>query len=136
MARMETPRGNRCGDTGPSSNLSRQTREEMEEMDVHHLKTRCTPFPATVTDLFWLEQDTGESLCHYIWRFRGVVDHIPPEQLRVDPIIAAFYTNIHCKKMCEKLRTHVVHTLDELWERANQCARGEDACNFPSIEVV
>ena len=86
----------------------------MEGHDVHHLKTCCTPYPTTILDLCRLEQDAGESLCHYIWRFWGVVDCIPPRQLRLDPVIAAFYTNVRSVNMREKLSMHVVRTLDEL----------------------
>ena len=96
----------------------------MEGHDVHHLKTCCTPYPATILDR--LEQDAGESLRHYIWRFRGVVDRIPSRQLRPDPIIAAFYNNVCSLKMREKLSVHVVRTLDELWERADRCACYEE----------
>ena len=53
----------------------------MEGQDAHHLKTCYTPYPSTIFDLYRLEQDPGESLCHYIWRFRGVVDRIPSEQI-------------------------------------------------------
>ena len=49
-----------------SSNPRRCTWEEMEGQDVHHLKTYCTPYMATILDLNQLEQDPGESLRHYI----------------------------------------------------------------------
>ena len=47
----------------------------MECHDAHHLKTCCTPYSATLDDLYRLEQDVGEPLRHYIWRFRGVDDY-------------------------------------------------------------
>ena len=86
----------------------------MEGHDVHHLKTYSTPYPATILDLCRVEQDTGESLRHYIWRFRGVVECIPSRHLRPDPVIVAFYTNVYSMKMHEKLSMHVVRTFDEL----------------------
>ena len=87
-------------DVGTSSNLWRCTREEMQGHDAHHLKTCCTPYPAMVSDVYRLEQDAGESLRHYIWRFRGVVDRISSRQFLPDPVIAAFYSNVRSVKMC------------------------------------
>ena len=53
-----------------------------------HLKTCCTPYPATVSDLYNLEQEAEETLRHYIWRFRGVVDRIIPKYLCEASVIA------------------------------------------------
>ena len=78
------------GGAGTSANPRRRTREEMEGHDAHRLKTCSAAPPATVNDLYRLEQDAGESLRYYIWRFRGVVDRIPPKQLHPDMAIAAF----------------------------------------------
>ena len=64
------------------------------------------------------------------------MDRIPSNQLRLDPIIVAFYTNVHSMQIREKLSMHVVHTLDELWERSNRCTRGEKARDYPFVEVV
>ena len=97
----------------------------MEGHDAYHPTSCCTPYLAIVNDLYRLEQDAGESLRHYIWRFRGVMDRIPPKQLYPGLVIAAFYTNIHIIKMRQKLSDHVVSTLEELWERADRCARYE-----------
>ena len=108
----------------------------MEGHDAHHLKTSCTPYPATVNDLYRLEKDASESLRHYIWRFRGVVDHIPQKQLYADMVVATFYSNIRSMQMRQKLSVHVVSTLEELWERANRRARGEEGRGFTPIEVV
>lgn len=124
------------GDTGTSSNPRCRTREEIEGHDAHHLKTCCTPYPATVNYLYGLEQDAGESLRHYIWRFRGVMDRIPPKQLYPDLVIVAFYSNVRSGKMRQKLSVHVVSTLEELWERADRCARYEEGRDLSPIEVV
>ena len=86
----------------------------MEGHDAHHLKTCSAAPPATVNDLYRLEQDAGESLRHYIWRFREVVDRIPPKRLHPDMVVAAFYSNVRSAKMREKLSAHVVSTLEEL----------------------
>ena len=51
------------------------------------------------------------------------MDRIPPKQLYPDLVIAAFYSNVHSVKMRQKLSDHVVSTLEELWERADRCAR-------------
>ena len=64
------------------------------------------------------------------------MDRIPPKQLYPDLVIAAFYSNVRSAKMREKLSMHIVRTLDELWERADWCARYEEGHDFPSIEVV
>ena len=50
--------------------------------------------------------------------------------------VAAFYSNVRSVKMREKLSVHVVGTLEELWERADRCARYEEGRDFPSIKVV
>ena len=85
--------------TGQSSNPRRRTHEEMEGQAGQHPKTCCTPNPATVLDLYRLEQGPEETLRHYIWRFRGVVDRIPPADLREISIIAVFHVNIRNLKM-------------------------------------
>ena len=86
----------------------------MEGHDTRHLKTCDTAPPATINDLYRLEQDAGESLRHYIGRFRGVVDRIPPKRLHPDMAVAAFYSNVRSVRMREKLSIHVVSTLEEL----------------------
>ena len=73
---------------------------------------------------------------HYVWRFRGVVDRIPPKQLHPDMVIAAFYSNVRSVKMRQKLSVHVVSTLEELWERADRCACYAEGRDFTPIEVV
>ena len=40
------------GGAGTSSNPRHCTREEMEGQDTHHLKTYCSPYPATIFDLY------------------------------------------------------------------------------------
>ena len=108
----------------------------MEGHDMHHLKNRCVAPPATVNDLYRLEQDAGESLRQYIWRFREVVDRIPPRRLHLEMAIAAFYSKVRSVKMREKLSVHAVSTLEELWERVDRCARYEEGRDFAPIEVV
>ena len=108
----------------------------MEGHDAHHLKTCCTPYPLMVNDLYRLEQDSGESLRHYIWRFQGVMDRIPPKQLYPGLVIAAFYSNVRTVKMRQKLSVHVMSTLEELWERADRCACYEEGRDLSPIEVV
>ena len=49
---------------------------------------------------------------------------------------AAFYSNIRSVKMREKLSIHVVSTLEELWERAEWCARYEEGRDFTPLEMV
>ena len=108
----------------------------MEGHDAHHLQACSTAPPATVNDMYPLEQDAGESLRHYIWRFREVVDRIPPKRLHPDMAIAAFYSNVRSVKKHEKLSVHVVSTLEEHWERADRCARYEEGRDFTPREVV
>ena len=79
-----------------------------------HLKTCCTPYPATALDLYHLEQEPGETLRHYVWRFRGVVDRIPPADLQEISIIAVFNVNVRSMKVREKLSIHAVNTLEDL----------------------
>ena len=64
------------------------------------------------------------------------MDRIPPKQLHPDMAAAAFYRNVRSVKMREKLSVHVVSTLEELWERADRCARYEEGRDFAPIEVV
>ena len=117
--------------TGQSSNPRRRSREDMEGQASQHLKTCCTPYPATVSDLYNLEQEAEETLRHYIWRFRGVVDRIIPKYLCEASVIAAFHVNVRNLKMREKMSIHVVDTLESLWDMANRCARMEEAANLP-----
>ena len=108
----------------------------MEGHDAHHLKSCNTAPPATVIDRYRLEQDAGESLRHYIWRFWEVVDRIPPKQLHPDRAVVAFYYNVRSVKMRENLSVHVVSTLEELWERADWCACYEEGRDFTPREMV
>ena len=78
----------------------------------------------------------GESLRHYICRFRGVVDRIPSKRLHPDMAVAAFYSNVRSMKMREKLSVHVVSTLEELWEMAERCARYEEGRDFTPCKMV
>ena len=64
------------------------------------------------------------------------MDRIPPKRLHPDMAVAAFYCNVHSVKMREKLSVHVVSTLEELWERADRCARYEEGRDFTPIELV
>ena len=117
--------------TGQSSNPRRRSREEMEDRAGPHLQTCSTPYPVTVLDLYRLEQETGETLRHYIWRFWGVIDCIPPADLREVSVIAVFHVNVRNLNMREKLSLHAVDTLEDLWSMADRCAREEEALNLP-----
>ena len=64
------------------------------------------------------------------------MDCVPPKQLYSGLVIAAFYSNVHSVKVRQKLSVHVVSTLEELWERADRCAHGEEGHDFSPIEVV
>ena len=108
----------------------------MEGQTSQHLKTCCTPYPATALDLYHLEQEPGETLRHYVWRFRGVVDRVPPADLQEISIIAVFHVNVHSVKMREKLSVHVMNTLEELWRMADRCARAEEASILPPREAL
>ena len=121
---------------GQSSNPRRRSREDMEGQASQHLKTCCTPYPATVSDLYHLEQEAEETLRHYIWRFRGVVDRIIPKYLCEASVIAAFHVNVRNLKMREKMSIHVVDTLESLWDMANRCARMEEAANLLRARIV
>ena len=121
--------------TGQSSNPRRRTREEMEGQAGQRLKTCCTPYPATVLDLYRLEQGSEQTLHHYVYRFRGVVDRIPPADLREISIIAVFHVKVRNLKMREKLSVRAVDTLEDLWKMADRCARAEEAAKLPPREV-
>ena len=54
------------------------------------------------------------------------MDRIPSKQLYPGLVIADFYSNVRSVKMRQKLSVHVVSTLEELWERADRCARYEE----------
>ena len=106
------------------SNPRRRSREEME--------AQADPHPgATVLDLYRLEQGPEEPLRRYIWRFRGVIIRIPPADLQEISVIAVFHADVRNPMMREKLRTHTVATLDDLWTMADQCARIEESTSFP-----
>ena len=96
---------------GQSSNPRRRSREEMEGQTSQHLSTCCTPYRATALDLYHLEQESGETLRHYVWRFRGVVDRISPADLQEISVIAVFHVNVRSLKMREKLSVRAVDTL-------------------------
>ena len=101
------------------------------------LRQACdAPPPATVNELYRLEQGAGESLRQYIGRFRGVVERFPPGRLHPEMAVAAFYSNVRSVKMREKLSIHVVSTLEELWERAERCARYEEGRDIRPLEVA
>ena len=120
---------------GQGANPRRRSREDMEGQASQHLKTYCTPYPATLSDLYHLQQEAEETLRHYIWRFRGVVDRILPKYLCEASVIAAFHINVRNRKMRDKLSICAIDTLEELWNLADRCARMEDAANFPPREV-
>ena len=124
------------GGAGTSANPRCRSREEMEGYDARHLAACEAASPTTVNDLYRLEQDAGQSLRHYICRFRGVVDRIPPKRLHPYMAVAAFYSNVRSVRMREKLSIHVMSTLEELWERAERCARHEEGRDFTPLEVV
>ena len=107
----------------------------MEGHTSQHLKTSCTPYPATALDIYHLEQEPGETLRHYVWRFRGVVDHIPPTDLQEISGNAVFHVNVRSVKMRENLSVHVLNTLEELWRMADRCARAEEASILPPREA-
>ena len=107
---------------GQSSNPRRRTREEMEGQAGQHSRTCLAPNLATVLDLYRLEQGPDETLRHYIRRFRGVIDRIPPADLREISVIAVFHTNVRNLLMHEKLSIRAVDTLEDLWKMADRCA--------------
>ena len=74
-------------------------------------------------------------LRHYVWRFWGIVDHIPPADLQEISIIAVFHVNVRNLKMREKLSVRAVDTLEDLWKMAERCAQAEEATNLPPREV-
>ena len=116
--------------TGQGSNPRRRTREEMEGQAGQHSRTCPAPNSATVLDLYHLEQGPEEMLCHYIWRYRGVIDRIPPADLQEISIIAVIHVNVSNLMMCEKLSVHAVDTLEDLWKMADRCTRAEEAANL------
>ena len=63
---------------------------------------------ATVIELYRLEQGPEETLHHYIWRFRGVIDRILPADLQEISIIAVFHANVRNLMMREKLSVRAV----------------------------
>ena len=118
-----------CETTGQGSNPRRHTREEMEGQASQY------PSPTTVLDLYRLEQEPEETLRRYIWRFRGVVERVPPADLQEISIIAVFHVKVRNLKMREKLSVRAVDTLEDLWKMADRCARAEEAAAFPPREV-
>ena len=79
-----------------------------------HPRTCPAPKPATVLDLYRIKQGPEETLCHYIWRFWGVIDCIPLADLQEISVIAVFHANVRNPMMREKLRTRTVASLEEL----------------------
>ena len=67
--------------------------------------------------------------------FRGVIICIPPAVLQEISVIAIFNANVRNPMMWEKLRTHTVATLEDLWTMADQCARVEETSSFPLCGV-
>ena len=117
--------------TGQGSNPRCRTREEMEGQAGQHPRTCPAPSSATFLDLYLLKQGIEETLCHYVRRFRGVTDRIPPADLQEISVIAVFQANVRNPMMEEKLRARAVGTLEDLWETADQCARAEETAAFP-----
>ena len=113
-----------CETVNQSSNPRRRSREEMEAQADSHPG-------ATVLDLYRLEQGPEEPLRRYIWRFRGVIVRIPLADLQEISVIAVFHANVRNPMMRERLRTHTVATLDDLWTMADQCAQIEETASFP-----
>ena len=64
------------------------------------------------------------------------MDRIPPKRLHPEMAVTAFYSNVRIVRMHEKLSIHVVSTLEELWERAEWCARYEEGRDFMPLKVV
>ena len=112
------------------SNPRRRSREEMEGLADPRPGVHPTSSPATVLDLYHLEQGPKEALRRYIWMFRGVVDRIPPADLQEISVIAVFHANVCNPMMREKLATCTVATLEDLWTMADQCAWVEEATSF------
>ena len=105
--------------TGQGSNPKRRTREEMESRTGQHPRTCPAPSPVTVLDLYRLEQGPEETLHHYIWRFRGVIDRIPPADLQEISIIAVFHVNVRNLMMREKLSVRAVDEGVRRWKTKN-----------------
>ena len=74
-------------------------------------------------------------MCCYIWRFRGVIDRIPPADLQEISVIAVFHTNVRNLMMRQKLSVRTVDALEDLWKMADRCMRAEEAAALPHREV-
>ena len=104
--------------TDQGSNPRRRSREEIEGQADPHPGDHPAPSPATILDLYRLEQGPEETLRRYIWRFRGIIDRIPPADLQEISVIAVFHANVRNLMIHEKLSVRTVDTLEDLWGMA------------------
>ena len=93
------------------------------------------PTSATILDLYRLKQGPEETVRHYIWRFRGVIDRIPLADLQEISVTAVFHANVRNPMAWEKLSVRAEGTLEDLWKMADRCTRAEEAAAFPPREV-
>ena len=120
-----------CEAADQGSNPRRRSIKEMEGPADPHPGVHPAPSPVTVLELYCLQQGPEEALHRYIWRFRGIIDRIPPADLQDISVIAVFHANVRNPMMREKLRAHAMSTLDGLWKMADQCAWAEEAAALP-----
>jgi hypothetical protein len=88
------------------------------------------------TDLPALRQRPGESLRSFIHRFSQVRNTIP--RISNASIVVMFCQGVRDEKMLEKLTTHDIQDVMELFSLADKCARAVEGCAWhapPALEV-
>jgi hypothetical protein len=82
--------------------------------------------PGNETDLHVMQPCLGESLRSFIQRFSQVHNTIP--RISNSSIVVAFHQGVRDKKMLEKLTTHDIHDVTELFSLVDKCSRTTEGC--------
>jgi hypothetical protein len=92
--------------------------------------------PGNETDLHVVRQHPGESLRSFIQRFFQVRNTIP--HIFNASVVVVFRQGVRDEKMLEKLTTHDIQDVVELFSMADKCARAADGHAWhvqPTLEV-
>jgi hypothetical protein len=80
--------------------------------------------PGKEIDLHAMQQHLGESLRFFIQQFSQVRNTIP--HISNASVVVAFYQDVRDEKMLEKLATHDIQDVAELFSLADKCARATE----------
>jgi hypothetical protein len=92
--------------------------------------------PGNETDLHTIQQHRGETLCSFIQRFSQVCNTIP--RISNASVVVGFRQCVKDEKMLEKLTTHDIKDVVELFRLTDKCVRAVEGQAWhapPALEV-